>query len=445
MPPEGRSRKAGKCIPPCPIGNLRWPVPPAKCLRVKWLSLFLLVVVPAKASLLATMQTSRGSVVIDLQYTKAPQAVANFITLSQGTRAWVDPSTGAVKKSPFYNGLKIHRVVNDTSFKIVQGGSPKGDGTDGPGFTFKDEFDATLTHVPYVFSMANAGPNTNGSQFFFTGNVSIPSLNNVHTVFGLVTDTASRAIVDAMLAAGANNTTITGVTFSRTDPAAVAFDEFAQNLPTVIRPDGNLVVNRNAYATWNLNPVASTGAVFRAYRSTTLVATPNSWVELTAAARHVGITPPATTPTLVSAPLDDASNPKAFYNLSVANHPGSVAPSTLANRTVTLPLGADTLTFTFGSSGTSGTTVYSPQTGLPISGVFNTVSPATGLAQAPTSSAHNISFTTDTPAINPRYFWVKIGTDSATSTTISGHHSSQYFHSLFGWQPFASGPATITR
>ncbi len=412
---------------------------------MKWLPLFLILICQAQAALLANFQTSRGTVVIDLQYTKAPQAVANFITLSQGTRAWVDPSTGAVKRTPFYNGIKIHRTANDGSFRFAQGGSPKGDGSDGPGFTFKDEFDGSLTHVPYCFSMANAGPNTNGSQFFFTGSLSQPTFNNVHTIMGLVTDPASRSVVDAMIASGPNATTITGITISRTDSAAVAFNEFAQNLPTVIRPEGNLVVNRNVSATWNLNPVASTGAVFRAFRSTTLVTSPNSWSELIAATQHVGITPSLTTPVLFSVPLDEASNPKAFYNLSVANHPGSVAPSTLANRTVTIPLGSDTLTFNFGSSGISGTTVYTPQTGSPISGSFTTVSPATGLAQAPSSSAHNITFTADTPSINPRYFWVKIGTDSATSATISGHHSSQYYHSLFGWQPFASGSATITR
>lgn len=404
---------------------------------MKWLLLFLALIGPAQAALLANFQTSRGTVIIDLQYTKAPQAVANFITLSQGTRAWVDPITGAVRQAPFYNGLKIHRVVNDTSFKIVQGGSPKGDGTDGPGFTFKDEFDATLTHVPYVFSMANAGPNTNGSQFFFTGNVSIPSLNNVHTVFGLVTDPASRAIVDAMLAAGANTTTITGITFSRTDPAAVAFDELAQNLPTVVRPDGTLVVNRNVSASWNLNPVASTGAVFRAFRSTTLVASPNSWSELTAASRHVGITPSFTTPVLFSAPLDDASNPKAFYNLSVANHPGAVAPSTLANRTVTVLIGSNTFIYTLNSGFTGGT--YTLNGSAPIA--FSVLDFSSG--------AHHCKLVVDNgTSLSPsflRYLMFKIGCDSATSTLVSGRHSTSYYDFFTPWVPLATGSCTITR
>jgi cyclophilin family peptidyl-prolyl cis-trans isomerase len=437
MPPESPTRKAGKCNPADPIGILPSYNRSAKSSRVKWISLFLLPAGSAEASLLATMQTSRGNVVIELQYAKAPQAVANFITLSQGTRAWVDPSTGAVKKAPFYDGLKIHRVVNSTGFKVAQGGSPKGDGSDGPGFTFKDEFDATLTHAPYVFSMANSGPNTNGSQFFFTGNVSIPSLNNVHTVFGLVTDPASRAIVDAILAAGANNTTITGVSFSRTDPAAEAFNELAQNLPAVIRPSGTLVVNRNVSAIWNLNPVASTGAVFRAFRSTTLTTSPNNWSELTAATQHVGITPSFTAPVLFSSTLDSASNPKAFYNLSLANHPGSVAPSTLANRTITVIIGSNTFIYTANSGLTGGTCT------------LNGSAPFAFAVLDFSSSAHHCNLVVDNgTSLSPsflRYLMFKIGCDSATSTLVSGRHSTSYYDFFTPWAPLATGSCTISR
>ncbi len=408
---------------------------------MKWLPLFLILICQAQAALLANFQTSRGTVVIDLQYTKAPQAVANFITLSQGTRAWVDPSTGAVKRTPFYNGIKIHRTANDGSFRFAQGGSPKGDGSDGPGFTFKDEFDASLTHVPYCFSMANAGPNTNGSQFFFTGSLSQPTFNNVHTIMGLVTDPASRSVVDAMIASGPNNTTITGVTFSRTDPAAIAFNELAQNLPTVIRPEGNLVVNRNVSATWNLNPVASTGAVFRAFRSTTLVTSPNSWSELVAATQHVGITQALTTPVLFSVPLDDASNPKAFYNLSVANHPGAVAPSTLANRTVSLLVGSNVFSYTFNSASTGGFCILNGASVFPFS-----------LSDFASAAHHvNLVFDNGTAFADPylRFLLFKIGCDSASSTLITGRHVSSYYtYNPFNpWSPLGtgSGSASITR
>ena len=163
-------------------------------MRVKWYH-FILLAGTADAALFANFQTSRGTVVIDLQYTKAPQTVANFITLAQGTRSWVDPVSGAVKTTPFYNGTVIHRTENTSTFKIAQGGTRTGNGTEGPGYSFRDEFHATLTHVPYVFSMANSGPNTNGSQFFITLGPT-PHLDNKHSVFGEVIE--GQNVVDAI-------------------------------------------------------------------------------------------------------------------------------------------------------------------------------------------------------------------------------------------------------
>lgn len=408
---------------------------------------------PLHADLVARFVTTRGNVDVSLQYESAPQAVANFITLAQGTRPWVDPFNGRIRTEPFYNGIKIHRTANNGSFKFAQGGSPKGDGSDGPGYTFKDEFDSPLTHVPYVLSMANAGPNTNGSQFFFTGSLSQPSFNNVHTIFGLVTDPTSRSVVDAMITAGPNGTIINEVTFTRTDPAAIAFDEFAQNLPEVTCPGGSLTVDRGVSAVWNLNPLISTGAVFHAYYSTTMAA--GSWEELDFAELHVGISSgPLFTPIVVNANLDNAAAPNAFYNLWVARHPGSVAPSTLANRSVIIPLGGGTLAYAFNSSGIAGTTTYTPTTGTPVSGAFTTVNPNNGFPLAPSSTAHAIIFTADTPTLSPRYLWIKVGCDSASNSLINCRHVTQsYYYNANNlsdpynntWQPFASGNLTITR
>lgn len=408
---------------------------------VKFAVLLIALACPLHAELFAVFQTSLGNVEVALQYDKAPQAVANFITLAEGSRPWVDSSTGKLRTEPFYNGIKIHRTSNTSGFKFAQGGSPKSDGTDGPGYTFKDEFNSPLTHVPYVLSMANAGPNTNGSQFFFTGSLSQPTFDNVHTIFGLVTAPGSRAIVDAMITAGPNATTINAVTISRTDAAAIAFNEQAQNLPVVTCPGGYLTVNAGVSAVWHLSPLMTTGAVFHAFRSTTMAA--GSWSELSSARLHVGLSAPLLVPAVDSVVLDNAAAPKAFYNLYVARHPDSVAPSTLANRTVTIPLGSNTLTFAFDASGAAGITTYTPAVGTAIGGLFTTISPNTGLASPPTSDAYNVQFTADTPTITPRYFWVKAGCDSATNTTISCHHSTQTYN--FGWQSFASGSATITR
>lgn len=396
---------------------------------------------PLQAELLAVFQTTRGNVEVVLQYDKTPQTVANFITLAQGTRQRIQPATGAVVAGPLYIGEKFFRVLNDPGFKIAQTGSGTGNNSGGPGFTFRDEFHPALTHVPYVLSMANSGPNSNGSQIFFTGNTAIPGLDNVHTVFGLIPDTASRTVIDAILAAGNDATTITGISFSRTDAAAIAFDEQAQQLPVVTCPGGSLAINAGVSCVWNFNEPMSAGTVFHAFRSTSLAT--GSWSELASARKHAGYSPPPLTPAVVSAVLDGATEGKAFYQLYVAKHPDSVTPSTLANRTVTIPLGGNSLTFAFDASGVAGITTYTPAGGSPIGGPFTTVNPGTGLASPPTSDAHNIMFAAYTPSLNPSLFWVKAGCDSATDTTISCHHSTQAYN--FGWQSFASGPATISR
>lgn len=403
---------------------------------VKALLFLMVTATAANAALIARVATDRGVIEVELQHAKAPQTVANFITLAQGSRSRIDPATGAIIDTPLYVGEKFFRVINDTAFKIAQTGSGTGTNNGGPGFTFKDEFDPTLTHVPYVLSMANSGPNTNGSQIFFTGNATIPSLNNVHTVFGLVTDAPSRAVIDAIHGAGTNSTTITGITFDRTDPAAVAFNEHAQNLPTVTRPSGFLTATRNVASTWNLNPLVSTGAVFRAFRSTSMQ---GGWSELPAARQHVGIGKALVTPVLFSAPLDTASEARAFYHLSVASHPDSVAPSYLISRTVHFTIGGDTFDYLFNAAGTGGTATYDSANAAPASFPFTILSF--------NSAAHDVGFIADhgTGAPLPRYFQVKVGCDSATSSLISGRHSTSYFHSFFGWQPAGSGAATITR
>ena len=126
----------------------------------------------------ATIQTNKGNIHLDLQDEKAPKTVENFTKL--------------VEKG-FYDGLKFHRVIDNF---MIQTGCPDGRGTGGPGYTFKDEFHPELKHDrPGILSMANAGPNTNGSQFFIT-HVPCPWLDNKHAVFGHVTE--GQDIVDAI-------------------------------------------------------------------------------------------------------------------------------------------------------------------------------------------------------------------------------------------------------
>lgn len=161
----------------------------------------------------ATISTTKGDIVVSLEYVKTPVTVANFISLAEGKNPNV--KVERLKGKPFYDGLKFHRVINDF---MIQGGDPDGNGSGGPGYSFKDEFvDELKFEKGGVLAMANSGPATNGSQFFIT-HKETPWLNGKHTIFGHVVsgmDNVNKIVQDDIM---------TKITITRKGAAAKKFD-----------------------------------------------------------------------------------------------------------------------------------------------------------------------------------------------------------------------------
>ena len=163
--------------------------------------------------LFATLSTNHGDIRVQLFPDHAPKTVKNFVDLATGAKEWTDPKTRAKTTANLYDGTIFHRVISNF---MIQGGDPLGRGTGGPGYNFADEFHPELSFDrPYLLAMANAGPNTNGSQFFIT---TAPTtwLNFKHSIFGEVADADSRAVVDAINSTrtGAADRPVTDITIN---------------------------------------------------------------------------------------------------------------------------------------------------------------------------------------------------------------------------------------
>jgi cyclophilin family peptidyl-prolyl cis-trans isomerase len=172
-----------------------------------------------KDGLYAKFTTNRGDILVSLAYEKVPMTVSNFVGLAEGSLNLKNPG------KPYYDGMKFHRVIPNF---MIQGGCPKGDGTSGPGYTFPDEFDPSLKHSgPGFLSMANAGPGTNGSQFFIT-HVATPWLDGKHTVFGKVVE--GQSVVDSIQ----QNDQLTSVEILRIGVSATQFLVTKESFATAV-------------------------------------------------------------------------------------------------------------------------------------------------------------------------------------------------------------------
>lgn len=170
----------------------------------------------------AEIDTNRGTILLQLEYEKTPLTVMNFVGLAEGTISFENREPG----KPYYNGLKFHRVINNF---MIQGGCPFGTGRGGPGYQFPDEIDPSLKHTgPGILSMANAGANTNGSQFFIT-HTATPHLDGKHTVFGHVVE--GQQVVDSIR----QNDTIKKVKIIRKGAKAEGFKADKASFETLSR------------------------------------------------------------------------------------------------------------------------------------------------------------------------------------------------------------------
>jgi cyclophilin family peptidyl-prolyl cis-trans isomerase len=295
----------------------------------------------------ADFRTSMGSFTCRLDYAVAPKAVANFIGLATGQRSWLDLNTGLVKTNPFYNGLIFHRVIKGF---MNQGGSPNGQGTDGPGYVFTDEFSPTARHdAAGVLSMANSGTDSNGAQFFVTA-AATPWLNDIHTVFGRVIGGLDVVMNINGVATTSDrprtNVVLEAVGIRRIGTAAQAFDIHAQGLPTLSNPAFAATLNdTNANLLIGRGPRVDT----RLYSSTNLT----TW-----RARELGITLDSP---LVGGVSTTATNETEFFRVAQVQYAEStLAPPNVVGRTLTMnlrnaaggDLGVITIQFTGGSGGT---------------------------------------------------------------------------------------------
>ena len=324
-------------------------------------AIFVLLAVPCRLpaqaeGIFADFLTSMGNFTARLYYENSPATVANFVGLAEGSRAWVDARTGAVVTGkPYYNGLIFHRVIEGF---MSQTGCQFGVGSTGPGYQIRDELISNgLFHdSPYLLSMATAGPNSGGSQFFITA-VPRPDLNPKHTVFGSIT--SGHTVVDAINGVATNplndrpltDVVIQSVVIRRVGANAQAFDVQTQGVPVCSWPMGELVVEPNQFVAWAFQANPGPGSVVSVHRSVDL----SNWAATVSSYR--GPIDSAYSALI----LDNGSLDKAFYQFNQVDFPGAFQPGPsagpLANTLLRITIGdssSDLFSFQFNGEGSGG-------------------------------------------------------------------------------------------
>jgi peptidyl-prolyl cis-trans isomerase A (cyclophilin A) len=399
----------------------------------------------AAAQIYADFQTSLGAFSCELYHTATPRTVANFITLAEGSRAWLDEGTGIVSKvkppQPFYNGLTFHRVVNDIlNGALAQAGSRRGDGSDGPGYIFPDEINGSVSATfkfdqPYVLAMANSGPNSNGSQFFITG-TALPRLEGRYTVFGRVS--SGTAVIDSIVSASADTNekpltpvVIQSVVIRRQGKEAAKFKATKQPLPkvtaakfkTVALTDGNhrLLFPQKARSLsriWTETP-ANPGweLVFERYLGSGEPTYKGGDVSL--GGRTLPLPPPASwlRPSVVTYSTDAlAPSRMNGWQLALGNEAGDFV--------MRFPL-TGSPTYTFTEEG-----VATPQNGT-----------ITSVSYAP--DGYGATLVIETSGLRPLRF--RMAFDSFDGAVLAGRQAGSFW-SLFGWGTLNDGTDfTMTR
>jgi peptidyl-prolyl cis-trans isomerase A (cyclophilin A) len=298
--------------------------------------------------LFANFQTSMGMIRAQLEFEKAALTVSNFVGLIEGSQTALDLTNGKLIQGGYFDNLTFHRTIPDF---VIQGGSPAGNGQDGPGYSFQDEFHPDLTHnEPFVLSMANSGLNTNGSQFFITV-AATPWLNNVHSVFGKVVSGSEVATAASEVKTDQGSVPLTPIviekiTIERVGAAAEAFQLDIAGLPQVGLRQPEWQISNNRYV---LDVDFQKRSEYRVFSTSDL----KTWTN-----QSLGFFG-ETVPTVGADVTDIVNNqPQGFFRFSEVLYPVVVfPPANVASKTletfVTQINGSLNFTFTAGTMGTT--------------------------------------------------------------------------------------------